>query len=275
MFSITRDAGDEHDTLRFLARCRQPFAAAVQISEVYFMPNRFTSLFTLSLASLIFSSSSIASSRLTLHDSLLKAAPQLDQQVLGHALDAVQCASLQDNNAADRLAVIDFSLPSSEKRLWIFDLKKRQLLLNDFVAHGAKSGENVASNFSNINGSHQSSIGLFRSSESYRGKHGYSLRMDGLEPGFNDLARERAIVIHGADYVNPAWINSQGRIGRSQGCPAVRPEITKQVVDSLKDGQLVFTWYPDPEWLANSTYLNCSGPRLANRTSKQKHAGDS
>lgn len=240
------------------------------------MSKRFTTLLATSLAALLHTSFSIAAPNVALHDSLLKVAPQLNQQVLSHALDAVQCASLQgSSNSADRLAVIDFSLPSSEKRLWIFDLKQRQLLLHDFVAHGAKSGENHASNFSNINGSHQSSIGLFRSSESYRGKHGYSLRMDGLEPGFNDLARERAIVIHGADYVNPAWINSQGRIGRSQGCPAVRPEITKQVVDSLKDGQLVFTWYPDPEWLANSTFLNCPGPRLADRTSNQRHAGDS
>lgn len=239
------------------------------------MFKRFTVLLATSLTALFHSSYSLAVPNLTLYDNLLKAAPELSQLVLSHALDAVQCASLQGSSSADRLAVIDFSLPSSEKRLWIFDLKQHQLLLHDFVAHGARSGENHARSFSNINGSHQSSIGLFRSSESYRGKHGYSLRMDGLEPGFNDLARERAIVIHGADYVNPAWINSQGRIGRSQGCPAVRPEITKKVVDSLKDGQLVFTWYPDPEWLANSTFLNCPGPRLADRTSNQRHVGDS
>ncbi|TDQ38447.1 murein L,D-transpeptidase catalytic domain family protein [Thiopseudomonas denitrificans] len=231
------------------------------------------SLFSLTLAGLAFHSVQAATPA-ALHNSLRQSAPQLDQQVLSHALDAVQCALQQGNKAAERLAVIDFSLPSSEKRLWIFDLKKRTLLLNDFVAHGAKSGDNLASNFSNINGSHQSSIGLFRSAESYSGKHGYSLRMDGLEPGFNDRARERAIVIHGADYVNPEWIPRQGRIGRSQGCPAVRPEITKTVVDALKDGQLVFTWYPDPQWLQTSSFLNCPGPRLADRNS-QRHAGDS
>ena len=238
------------------------------------MLKRTLPLFGLSLASLLFQSA-LAASPVALHSHLAQSAPQLDPLVLGHALDAVQCATQQGNENADRLAVIDFSLPSSEKRLWIFDLKKRSLLLNDFVAHGAKSGDNLASSFSNINGSHQSSIGLFRSAESYSGKHGYSLRMDGLEPGINDRARERAIVIHGADYVNPAWIPRQGRIGRSQGCPAVRPEITKTVVDALKDGQLVFTWYPDPDWLQTSSFLNCPGPRLADRLNNQRHAGDS
>lgn len=231
------------------------------------------SLFSLSLSGLFFSNVHAATPA-ALHHSLWQSAPKLDKQVLSHALDAVQCAVQQGNKAAERLAVIDFSLPSSEKRLWIFDLKKRTLLLNDFVAHGAKSGDNLASSFSNVNGSHQSSIGLFRSAESYRGKHGYSLRMDGLEPGFNDRARERAIVIHGADYVNPEWIPRQGRIGRSQGCPAVRPEITKTVVDALKDGQLVFSWYPDPQWLQTSSFLNCPGPRLADGSSL-RHSGDS
>src|SRR5690606_17454312 len=107
---------------------------------------------------------------------------------------------------AARLAVIDFSLPSSERRMWIFDLERREVLLTDYVAHGNKSGDNHASAFSNVIGSHQSSLGLFRAAESYQGKHGYSLRMDGLEPGVNDRARERAIVIHGADYVDPTWI---------------------------------------------------------------------
>ncbi len=200
-----------------------------------------------------------------LHDQLVKHAPDLDPNILGHALDAVHCAQIQGNQTADRLAVIDFSRPSSEKRLWIFDLKSSRLLLHDLVAHGQKSGDNFATEFSNVEGSHQSSIGLFRSAESYDGKHGYSLRMDGLEPGFNDLARQRAIVIHGADYVDPSWIPRQGRIGRSQGCPAVRPEITETVVDALKDGQFVFTWYPDPHWLQTSSLLNCSAPKLARR----------
>lgn len=190
-------------------------------------------------------------------------APTLDRSVLRRAVAAMNCALDRGLERAERLAIIDFSLPSSEQRLWIFDLSQRELLLNELVAHGQGSGQNVASRFSNVSGSHQSSIGLFRTSESYRGRHGYSLRMDGLEAGINDLARERAIVIHGADYVDPQWIDRQGRIGRSQGCPAVRQEVASTVVDTLKDGQFLFSWYPDPDWLANSDFLNCPAGGLA------------
>jgi hypothetical protein len=149
-------------------------------------------------------------------------------------------------------------------RLWIFDLATRSLLLEELVAHGQNSGDNHATRFSNVVGSHQSSLGLFRTQETYFGRHGYSLRMDGLEPGINDRARERAIVIHAADYVDPQWVVRQGRIGRSQGCPAVRPEIAQTVIDSLKDGQFMFSYYPDPAWLADSAYLNCEPARVAN-----------
>jgi hypothetical protein len=194
-------------------------------------------------------------------DALSRVAPTLDPMVLTHAVAAMQCAVNNGAAPAQRLAVIDFSLPSSEPRLWIFDLHRGRLLLEDFVAHGQQSGENLATRFSNVMGSHQSSIGLFRTAESYTGKHGYSLRMDGLEPGVNDLARERAIVIHPADYVNPDWIQTQGRIGRSQGCPAVRPEVARMVVDSLKNGQFMFSWYPDQQWLQSSAYLNCEPSR--------------
>lgn len=196
-------------------------------------------------------------------DTLGTQAPTLDRRVLSKAVNAMDCAVRHGMDASERLAVIDFSLPSSERRLWIFDLSRRQLIVEDFVAHGQNSGDNHATEFSNILGSHQSSIGLFRTQESYFGRHGYSLRLDGLEPGVNDRARERAIVIHPADYVDPTWIPRQGRIGRSQGCPAVRPEIAEQVVDSLKGGQFMFTYYPDPEWLQSSAFLNCEPSRVA------------
>ena len=189
-------------------------------------------------------------------------APALDKQVLHKAVRAMDCAVRHGMAPSERLAVIDFSLPSSERRLWIFDLVRQKLLLEDYVAHGQKSGENLATDFSNIMGSHQSSIGLFRTQESYFGRHGYSLRLDGLEPGVNDLARDRAIVIHPADYVDPSWIARQGRIGRSHGCPAVRPEIAQTVVDSLKGGQFMFTYYPDPAWLEDSAFLHCESTRV-------------
>lgn len=188
---------------------------------------------------------------------LSRVAPSLDAAVLNKAVSAMECAVASGAEPAARLAVIDFSLPSAQKRLWIFDLQSKSLLLKDLVAHGSGSGDNYAAAFSNIEGSHQSSIGLFRTSESYIGRHGYSLRMDGLEPGINDLARQRAIVIHPADYVDPNWVVRYGRIGRSQGCPAVRPEVANMVVDNLKGGQFMFSYYPDEHWLATSTFLNC------------------
>jgi len=212
-----------------------------------------------------FSSSLLANTPRTpaLIDSLGKAAPSLNREVLRHALAAMQCAINNGSQPAERLAVIDFSLPSTERRLWIFDLSSKSLVLRELVAHGQGSGDNLATSFSNREGSHQSSIGLFRTSETYHGQHGYSLRMDGLEPGINDRARERAIVIHPADYVNPAWIKRHGRIGRSHGCPAVRPEVARMVVDSLKGGQFMFSWYPDQKWMRSSAYLNCKPQRVA------------
>lgn len=192
-----------------------------------------------------------------LTNTLAAQAPDLNPKVLHAAVSAMQCAVNSGAEPAERLAVIDFSLPSTEQRLWIFDLQQQTLLLQDLVAHGQGSGGNLANAFSNVEGSHQSSIGLFRTQESYFGKHGYSLRMDGLEPGINDLARQRAIVIHPADYVDPSWIERHGRIGRSHGCPAVRPEVASMVVDSLKGGQFMFSWYPDDHWLATSEFINC------------------
>lgn len=229
--------------------------------------------FFLAVSSFSTLSATAATLPVQLNNALKHAAPSLDSQVLSTALSAMQCALNNGAEPAKRLAVIDFSLPSSEKRLWIFDLHSKKLLINDFVAHGNRSGDNFATSFSNTNGSHQSSIGLFRTSESYQGKHGYSLRMDGLEPGFNDRARERAIVIHPADYVNPAWIKSQGRIGRSQGCPAVRPEIARTVIDKLKGGQFMFSWYPDQQWLQSSIYLNCRTQQVASRSSGKNADG--
>lgn len=196
-------------------------------------------------------------------DRLASAAPALDRKVLRRALAAMSCAVNSGMEPAERLAIIDFSRPSTEPRLWIFDLHQNRLMLEELVAHGQGSGGDVATLFSNVNGSHQSSIGLFRTQESYVGQHGYSLRMDGLEPGVNDLARERAIVIHGADYVNTAWIEQYGRLGRSHGCPAVSRDVADLVVDSLKDGQFLFSYYPDPEWLADSDYLNCPLAQVA------------
>lgn len=190
-----------------------------------------------------------------LQEALQREAPQLDGRGLQAALQALHCAERDTANKANRLAVIDYSRPSVERRMWVFDLSRRRLLQCEFVAHGRESGELFAERFSNLPGSHQSSLGLFRGAESYRGRHGHSLRLDGLEPGFNDLARARALVIHGADYVAPDWGQKYGRMGRSLGCPAVQLEVIRLVVDQLENGQYLFAWHPQ---LAEDRYLSCA-----------------
>jgi hypothetical protein len=203
---------------------------------------------------------------------LVKAAPGADAKVIALAVRATQCSRAQGVAPAQRLAVIDYSLPSTEQRLWVFDLKRRKLLFHELVAHGRNSGENMATLFSNRNESHATSLGLFRTQESYLGQNGYSLRMEGLEPGFNDNAYDRAIVIHGAPYVSPVLARANGRIGRSLGCPAVRPAIAHRLIDSMKDGQLLFSYYPDQRWLKSSSYINCGSGTVASReksTSRQ------
>ncbi|MBL0162568.1 MAG: murein L,D-transpeptidase catalytic domain family protein [Xanthomonadales bacterium] len=192
-------------------------------------------------------------------DHLIEQAPDAPAQVLTLALEARDCAAgLGAAPPSSRLAVVDYSRPSTERRLWLFDLHSERLLHAEYVAHGRASGENFAHAFSNVEGSHQSSLGLFLTEDTYTGGNGYSLRLDGLEPGTNDHARDRLIVMHGANYVDPLQALRQGRLGRSFGCPALRPQVARAVIDDLKGGQLLFAYYPDPAWLAHSPYLACS-----------------
>lgn len=189
---------------------------------------------------------------------LLHQAPGLKREVLELALSAQDCARAAGQAPrARRLAVIDYSLPSTEPRMWVFDLPRKRLLYAEHVAHGRGSGEALATEFSNIEGSHQTSLGLFITDQTYFGANGYSLRMDGLDPGFNDLARQRAIVMHGAPYVDPVFAQVQGRLGRSLGCPAVRTEVALPLINHLRHGQLLFAYYPDPHLLANAHSLSC------------------
>jgi len=197
----------------------------------------------------------------TLLDALTRLAPQANPQVIGLALKATDCATASGLPASDRLAVIDYSRPSTEPRLWVFDLTRRKLLFHELVAHGRNSGDNMATKFSNQPDSLESSLGLFRTLDTYDGHNGYSLRMNGLEPGVNDRALDRALVIHGAGYVDPKTASRQGRIGRSWGCPAVRSAVAHRLIDTLKGGQYVFSYYPDRQWLGGSRYLKCSAPQ--------------
>lgn len=198
----------------------------------------------------------------TLHD----LAPQADPKVLELALAAVRCAQADGvGTDAKRLAVIDYSRPSLQPRLWVFDLANHTLLYHELVAHGSGSGGNVPNRFSNVDGTHASSLGLFVTGDTYAGHNGYSLRMDGLEPGINDAAMDRAIVMHGATYVDAGIGQKTGRLGRSWGCPALREAVAKPIIDVMKNGQFVFSYYPDQAWLARSALANCAAARVARR----------
>lgn len=185
-------------------------------------------------------------------------APDADPTVLRLALAAMQCA--KDKGVApgaSRLAVLDYSRPSRHPRLWVFDLAKHRLLYEEAVAHGQGSGEDLPTKFSNRHGSHQSSLGLFVTEGTYNGRNGYSMRMQGLETGVNDQAMARAIVMHGAPYVDLVAAQAKGRLGRSWGCPAVRQAVARSMIDDLKDGQFLFSYYPDRTWLDSSPLLHC------------------
>lgn len=191
---------------------------------------------------------------------LERLAPDADPGVLALALEARACAVRSGTvEAASRLAVIDYSRPSTAKRLWVFDLAQPRLLHHEHVAHGQGTGDNLARRFSNVDGSHATSLGLFRTAETYMGGNGYSLRMDGLDPGFNDNARRRAIVVHGADYADPSRIPALGRLGRSHGCPAVRQSIARVLIDDLKQRQLLFAYADDADWLQHGRSFACDG----------------
>lgn len=190
-------------------------------------------------------------------ETLHRAAPALDRKVLSMAARAMACSIKRDGPVpSQRLSVIDYSRPSTQPRLWVFDLERQRLLFEEWVAHGRNTGENLAKKFSNASGSDMSSLGAFVTQESYSGSNGYSLRLQGLEPGFNDNARERAIVIHGAPYVSDALIRAQGRLGRSLGCPAVRTAVARPLIDTIRGGSFVFAYYPDAEWLKRSSLLS-------------------
>jgi len=193
---------------------------------------------------------------------LMAAAPAANPKVLSLATRAADCARRQGLLDEFRhLAVIDYSLPSTEPRLWVFDVTRGRLLFQELVAHGRNTGEHIAERFSNVEGSKMSSLGQFRTAETYYGSNGYSLRMHGLDAGFNDNALVRAIVMHGAPYVSEAIAERLGRLGRSWGCPAVRQEVARTVIDTLKGGGLVFAYYPDRKWLTESPLLRCGESR--------------
>gem|GEM_PF-3244859 len=179
--------------------------------------------------------------------------------VFERALNAFEAAFSEGLSTSTTVTIIDYELHSSKKRLWVIDLEQQSLLFHEHAAHGRGSDrdhDGYLDFVSNRDGSHQSNVGLLRTAETYTGAHGYSMRMDGLEAGFNDNARSRNIVMHPSSYVNDAWIDRYGKSGRSKGCPSLDPNVSGELIQSIKGGSLVFAYYPDPEWLERSTFLN-------------------
>lgn len=183
-------------------------------------------------------------------------ASNINANVLRLSLIAYMNAKNKGYGDKHFLTIIDYSKPSTEKRLWVFDLKNGKTLFNTWVSHGKNSGGLNANSFSNNPGSLKSSLGVFVTDYgSYEGGNGYSLRLKGLERGINDNAYRRSVVVHGAWYVNPDTIRRYGQIGRSWGCPAVSPALAKPLIDTIKDNSLVFVYYPDRNWLSHSRFL--------------------
>lgn len=154
------------------------------------------------------------------------------------------------------LTVCDFSLSSTQKRLWVIDLNDKKILFNSLVAHGKNTGEEFSRKFSNTESSLQSSLGFYVTESTYNGGNGFSLKLHGMDKGFNDRALQRAIVMHGADYVSEDFIKSQRRIGRSWGCPAVPTALARPIINTIKDKNVIFIYYPDENYLSSSVWLN-------------------
>lgn len=160
-----------------------------------------------------------------------------------------------ENKSKDILTLIDFSKPSTEERLYVLDMKNKQLLYTSLVTHGRNSGDTYATSFSNKYGSYKSSLGFFLTESTYHGGNGYSLVLNGLEKGINDRAKQRAIVVHASRYCSPAVIASTGRLGRSLGCPALPQDLARPIINTIKEGSLLYIYADDENYLAQSPIL--------------------
>lgn len=226
------------------------------------MKNAFSLVFAIAIAFTIATSSvdARAATAAGLTEEWSRRADGPRSKVLAAALNALSCASQQGLVPNSRLlTVIDYSRPSTEPRLWVLDLARAKVLYRELVSHGKNSGDNLTTRFSNALGSLQTSLGLFVTDATYIGQNGYSLRLNGLERGFNDNASARAIVMHGASYVSEAIGRQLGRLGRSWGCPAVRSDIARPLIDTIKGGTAVFAYAEDSRWLATSSFVGRCG----------------
>ncbi len=185
-----------------------------------------------------------------LYDSLQLGVKGLSEEAFAYAWKGYEQLEL----SKPVLAIADFSQSSNNRRLYVIDMQEKKMMLQTYVAHGRNSGEEYAAHFSNRVGSYQSSLGFYKTLNAYQGSHGLSLRLEGLERGINDRARERAIVLHGAEYVSEQFIRTAGRLGRSQGCPAVPVEKVEPLIRLLVGGAGLFLYFPDPNYLEASVF---------------------
>lgn len=186
---------------------------------------------------------------------LVSKADNLNPSVLKLALRAYSKAMNQGIVKKSILTVVDYSLPSTEKRMWIFDINNKKLLFNGLVAHGKGNGDKYVTHVSDATGSLASPVGLYVTEDPYYGANGYSLNIRGLDYGFNEKALDRRIVFHGAWYVSPEVIKQRGSLGRSWGCFAVEDKYAKPIINTIKNKSAVFAYFPDRKWLKSSKYL--------------------
>ena len=196
-------------------------------------------------------------SAVSVYDSLRLNLEGLNRKAFELAQDGFEKLKKQGAVVNDNIiSIVDFSLPSTEKRLYVVDLKNYRVLYKTYVAHGRNSGTLMANSFSNSPSSYKSSLGFYKTLGTYNDKHGYSLRLEGLEKGINDNAYERAIVMHGADYVSPSYIPKLGFIGRSQGCPAVSTREATPIINTIKNGSCLFIYSPSDSYQQRSSVLS-------------------
>ena len=191
----------------------------------------------------------------SLYRMALPLAKNINPKVLELAINAYYTARKKGLDNKGILTIVDYSLPSSKKRMWVLNLNDLQLVHYSLVTHGSGSGLLYARHFSNTPESFQSSLGLFLTKQSYDGQVGHALRLQGLEPGINDNAEPRGIVVHAAEYADENFIDQYGRLGRSEGCFALPISSSKNIIESIEGGTLIFAYYPDQNWLKQSHYL--------------------
>lgn len=199
---------------------------------------------------------------------LLKESDTLNTAVINKVLLTLSCTNQYNIEHNNILTIIDYSKPSNEKRLWVFDLLELKLLFHTYVSHGIKSGALVTNSFSNKHDSKSSSIGVYKTENTYYGRDGLSLRLNGLDKGFNDNAFNRYVVMHGGWYVDEDFIKKYGRAGRSWGCPALPQDLTKPIINAIKDQSIFVVYYPSDNWFLTSKFLNCTISPPLSKTAK-------